>query len=400
MTVHATWTAAGLPFEYLTALVDGRGWTGSEAIDATRWATAAQITRPVLHESGRNWGPIRAFHRALGLSSYPTFMLVDPTGTIRWLGSGEFDAQYLVDRIAQLAGVPSPPLQVYTPPPPPPPPSVRPEWRAAQGVQMDLDFGGQSGSYTLPLFTAPGRTSSQLYLEGKNGGIGISEPALYQVNCAVDTVEALEDLEILFGAGPGGSMDLTQPWTVSLSGFQWPDGQPRMLEGKVARVCAFYYTDPTKADFSFLCTTISEPATYQDGTLSVAPIPIDNLADLPPLTFAIVLEGLSLRHVNPVLSAPGGSAGTLALEPPVPNPAMGPMRLRWTMAAEGEAHLDVLDVSGRVVRVLQSGPASPGAYTTPWDLRDASGSRVAPGLYFVRYRANGETRTTRLAVSR
>ena len=60
----------------------------------------------------------------------------------------------------------------------------------------------------------------------------------------------------------------------------------------------------------------------------------------------------------------------------------------------------MLDVLGRRVRMLASGPATAGEQRLLWDGRDAAGHRVAPGVHSVRVRAGGAVRARRLTVVR
>jgi flagellar hook assembly protein FlgD len=53
--------------------------------------------------------------------------------------------------------------------------------------------------------------------------------------------------------------------------------------------------------------------------------------------------------------------------------------------------LDVLDLRGRVVRTLVNERQAQGrSYVANWDGRDASGQRVASGMYMSRLRVNGD----------
>ena len=61
--------------------------------------------------------------------------------------------------------------------------------------------------------------------------------------------------------------------------------------------------------------------------------------------------------------------------------------------------LAVLDVAGRAVRRIFDGVLPAGEHTQRWDLRDASGSAVRAGLYFVRLEADGRGLSQRLVVS-
>ena len=60
--------------------------------------------------------------------------------------------------------------------------------------------------------------------------------------------------------------------------------------------------------------------------------------------------------------------------------------------------LGIFDVAGRQVRILRSGELDAGTHTVTWDGRNASGTRVASGVYFARMRAGAGERTERLIV--
>jgi len=73
-----------------------------------------------------------------------------------------------------------------------------------------------------------------------------------------------------------------------------------------------------------------------------------------------------------------------ALLPAVPNPASGPVELRYAAADAGSmVAVTIHDVRGSVVRRL-SGAATEATGSVRWDLCNALGHRVAPGVYFVR----------------
>lgn len=89
------------------------------------------------------------------------------------------------------------------------------------------------------------------------------------------------------------------------------------------------------------------------------------------------------------------SALTLAA---APNPMMTATTLRFSLAAAERGSLDVLDLTGRVVRVLleeQDLPAGPRAIT--WDGRDRSGVATPAGLYWVRLATTSGTEVRALA---
>ncbi len=83
-----------------------------------------------------------------------------------------------------------------------------------------------------------------------------------------------------------------------------------------------------------------------------------------------------------------------------PNPARGGTTLSFVLTSRAEATLEIFDVNGRRVRVLQDGPADVGDNDVFWDLRGKDGTRVASGIYFCRLKTSGRTETKKLVVLR
>lgn len=92
--------------------------------------------------------------------------------------------------------------------------------------------------------------------------------------------------------------------------------------------------------------------------------------------------------------APAPSA--LALSPPAPNPARHGTRFTLSLPRSGPVAFDVLDAAGRLVWRAPGAEHAAGRVTLAWSGRDARGARVAPGLYFARVEALGETFTRRV----
>jgi hypothetical protein len=67
-----------------------------------------------------------------------------------------------------------------------------------------------------------------------------------------------------------------------------------------------------------------------------------------------------------------------------PNPASGEASLAFRAPAAETWSLRILDVAGRRVRRLASGPGNGGTITVSWDGRSDSGDRVRNGLYWAR----------------
>jgi hypothetical protein len=62
----------------------------------------------------------------------------------------------------------------------------------------------------------------------------------------------------------------------------------------------------------------------------------------------------------------------------------------------GPVRLELFDVSGRRVRALLDGESPPGYHTVSWDGRDSSGRETATGIYFIRFQAGDQVKTTKL----
>lgn len=78
-----------------------------------------------------------------------------------------------------------------------------------------------------------------------------------------------------------------------------------------------------------------------------------------------------------------------------PNPFRDSATLSFALGHSGPLHWDVFDLAGRRVR-SEARTLAAGEHTLVWDGRDGEGRKVAPGLYLVRWRADGASGTARL----
>jgi len=81
---------------------------------------------------------------------------------------------------------------------------------------------------------------------------------------------------------------------------------------------------------------------------------------------------------------PPATAAALELAPARPNPFARATSLRYRLAHEARVALEVLDLAGRRVALLENGTIPAGEHAARWDGRDARGARCAAGLYLVR----------------
>jgi len=67
-----------------------------------------------------------------------------------------------------------------------------------------------------------------------------------------------------------------------------------------------------------------------------------------------------------------------------PNPFEQTARVDYSLDVPGRLYISVYNVAGQMVRSLTDANLPSGAYTTVWDGRNAGGSSVAAGIYFMR----------------
>jgi hypothetical protein len=94
-----------------------------------------------------------------------------------------------------------------------------------------------------------------------------------------------------------------------------------------------------------------------------------------------VLLTNGLVGVEPFASA---ASRPVELAPPYPNPARGPVSLTVRVANGGAIRIEIVDLSGRSVRLVELADAGSGPRTWLWDGRDEAGRKVPAGYYRVR----------------
>ena len=73
---------------------------------------------------------------------------------------------------------------------------------------------------------------------------------------------------------------------------------------------------------------------------------------------------------------------TVTLHPATPNPFATGTTIRYDLTTAARVRLTVFDVAGRVVRTLADRREERGSHSAQWDGRNATGERVASGVYF------------------
>jgi hypothetical protein len=117
----------------------------------------------------------------------------------------------------------------------------------------------------------------------------------------------------------------------------------------------------------------------------------------------------TVRHLQVILSGaaigvqddPASLPSVYKLYPSYPNPFSPSVTIRYDLPEASRVSLEVFDVSGRVVRVLETGTVTPaGQHHVIWDGRGATGRLVASGVYFYRLEAGAYTETQQMMLSR
>lgn len=103
----------------------------------------------------------------------------------------------------------------------------------------------------------------------------------------------------------------------------------------------------------------------------------------------------STRPSNALRVATHASSWKTVLYPPLQN-AEGVV-IRYALAQAGQPRIDILDVRGRRMEVLDQGSRQPGEYVVMWD-RIGRKARVARGLYVVRLQVGPETAARKLVL--
>ncbi len=91
----------------------------------------------------------------------------------------------------------------------------------------------------------------------------------------------------------------------------------------------------------------------------------------------------------------GGMTGGLRLEEARPNPFGERTQIEYGLSRPGDVRLEIFDVEGRRIAVLDAGRRDAGPHRVEWTTRGA-----ASGLYFCRLRVDGEARSRKLILIR
>lgn len=96
----------------------------------------------------------------------------------------------------------------------------------------------------------------------------------------------------------------------------------------------------------------------------------------------------------------GRTATSAWLAPAAPNPTSGGTLVSFGLPSPSYARVAIVDVAGRVVRVLAEGDFEAGEHRLEWNGLAESGERVRPGVYYCRLVTGGARRSTAIVLAR
>ena len=154
-----------------------------------------------------------------------------------------------------------------------------------------------------------------------------------------------------------------------------------------------------KVDINGKCLTAAPVRLNDELITGRSPLVYADDTVAPGATYEYTLEavrnGPAVGEVTVEITVGPSEKGTFYLAAPYPNPARADVRLAYSTPENVAAELVVYDLKGRSVRILET---ESDAGRAVWDLRDAAGRRVAPGIYVARLSAGGESAVRKVVV--
>ncbi len=267
-------------------------------------------------------------------------------------------------------------------------------------VTITLEGDVEQAAYFEPVRFDLGLSLSRFNANAHEGGpIGFGDVHLWLTCASGRRVQEVEvrvqgTMDVLaFVPAPGMVSQGTNPVTVNTGFCRWA----------ATRLGHFIVDDP---EGGILCLdTSGDDVTLQVRDCSNAPIPWPQQVSFIGINTAggdACSTGTGC--INQIEVGPEGGDGTIVLAGSMriglnevfPNPFTGETTIRYAVSRPQVVRVVVYDVSGRRVSVLRDAPAEPGVSSIRWNGRDAAGSRVASGVYFVRMQSEEATEARKI----
>jgi hypothetical protein len=181
---------------------------------------------------------------------------------------------------------------------------------------------------------------------------------------------------------------------VDLTGIAGTVISATVIVGSVCDICskAVFYDGTTVVDSA----VGGLPLTGDTLEVFTSGMPVDRLA-LEACYHSDVYEIRIEFDPTPTGIKPTPYARGVPLESR-PNPFNATTQISFDLETDGQVQLLIYDVKGRVVRPLVDAEVGAGRWTAAWDGRDASGRRLATGVYFATLAVNGRIAASRKVV--
>ncbi len=115
---------------------------------------------------------------------------------------------------------------------------------------------------------------------------------------------------------------------------------------------------------------------------------------------SVLIDNISIRAIDPTTDVSGPGANGFGVQV-TPNPLRVSASIRFVQPEAGFARVQILDLTGRVVRSLYDRPETPaGDHSVVFDGRGESERKLPSGVYFCRVATAGGTATRRFAIVR
>ena len=97
---------------------------------------------------------------------------------------------------------------------------------------------------------------------------------------------------------------------------------------------------------------------------------------------------------------PPGKPTKLNIGNPKPNPSNRSLSVGLELPSPTKVQAEIFNLAGQMVRTLMDNFFPAGHLDLVWDEKDSRGSKVAPGIYFMRITAGGENATRQITILR
>jgi hypothetical protein len=225
----------------------------------------------------------------------------------------------------------------------------------------------------------------------------------------------MNDIYFVVGGVPGAPVELTARWRVHGRSHASPSGPMgwNELSGRIkveqAYGLAWYFRGDNGLTPTGNVVDTTLEVTFTRAVLepfelraSLGTLCRDGYSGIRgELTFGGLPAGLQVLSFKgygaaiPV-AVPGSTPppGVLWLEPPRPNPSQGEFSVGFTLSDNSPAKLELFDLAGRRMDSREVGTLGAGRHSA----RFGDGTRLAPGLYFVKLERGGVVGSSRLVV--